>query len=62
MAPTRDRDDLFGNEDMLQEYCPHCGKYSGGDSICPNCGNEVFNDSGLEEQDEDMGEGSDNDS
>ena len=44
------------NDDLMEDYCPHCGAYTGGDSICPNCGQEIFDDSGLEEHDEDEGE------
>ena len=45
--------------ELMDDYCPHCGKFTGGDSICPNCGSEIFNDSGLVEQDEDEGSNSD---
>lgn len=43
------------NDDLMDDYCPHCGAYTGGDSICPNCGTEIFNDSGLEEHDDEEG-------
>lgn len=45
------------DDDLLSDYCPHCGKYTGGDSVCPECGAEIFDDSGLAEHDEDEGEG-----
>ena len=48
--PRRDTD-VFG--DLSEDYCPHCGHYTGGDSVCPNCNRDIFNDSGLEEHDED---------
>ncbi|GEM_PF-1855050 len=40
------------DDDLLSEYCPNCGKYTGGDSICPECGTTIYDDSGLEEVDE----------
>ena len=40
-------------DDMLSDYCPKCGQYTGGDSFCPNCGAKIFDDSGLEEREED---------
>lgn len=49
--PRRDK-----NEELLEDYCPHCGQYAGGDSVCPNCGGKIFNDSGLDEHDEDEGD------
>ncbi len=50
----RDDDDLMG------DYCPKCGAYTGGDSFCPNCGAKIFDDSGLtEESDEEEGGGDD---
>lgn len=51
--PRKD-DDL-----IMEDICPHCGQFTGGDSICPSCGSEIFDDSGLVEQDED--EGNEND-
>jgi len=45
------------DEDLLSDYCPKCGQYTGGDSICPNCGAELFDETGLEEHDEDEEEG-----
>jgi hypothetical protein len=50
-----DRDD-----NMMDQYCPHCGAYTGGDSVCPNCSANLFDDSGLSEHDE--GEGDTDDS
>lgn len=35
--------------DFMSEYCPKCGQYTGGDSFCPNCGAKIFDESGLEE-------------
>lgn len=43
---------LQRDDDLLSDYCPHCGQYTGGDSICPNCGATIFDDSGMEEIDE----------
>lgn len=45
----------------MQDYCPKCGQYTGGDSICPNCGAKIFDDSGLSEDldEEDEGGGGD---
>ena len=40
------------DDDLMDDYCPKCGQYTGGDSICPNCGARIFDDSGLEEVDE----------
>jgi len=45
--PRRNDEEL-----VLEDVCPHCGQFTGGDSICPGCGSEIFNDSGLVEQDE----------
>jgi len=48
----------FRDDDKLMEdYCPKCGQYTGGDSVCPNCGATIFDDSGLEEVDDDEGGG-----
>lgn len=44
-------------DDVLEEYCPECGKYVGGDSICPYCDHEIFNESGIEESEEESEEG-----
>ncbi len=44
---------------LMEDYCPHCGQYTGGDSVCPNCGSEIFDDSGLVEQDEEEGTNND---
>ena len=53
MAP-RKRDDEEGfNENPFEEYCPSCGQYLAGESICLNCGTEAFNESGVEEMNED---------
>lgn len=41
------------DDDLMDDYCPHCGAFTGGDSVCPSCGEEIFDDSGLEEVDED---------
>ena len=40
------------DNDLMEDFCPKCGQYTGGDSICPNCGAKIFDDSGLEEMDE----------
>ncbi len=48
-------------DNPFEEYCPHCGKYIGGDSICPNCGNEVYDEEGLDEYDDPDGGSADND-
>ena len=41
------------DDDLMADYCPKCGAYTGGDSICPNCGAKIFDDSGLAEIEED---------
>lgn len=49
---------LRDDDDLMADYCPKCGQYTGGDSICPNCGAKIFDESGLEEHDEnEEGEG-----
>ena len=54
MSPRdKDRRPLGEGEDPFADYCPSCGSYAGGDSVCPNCGSKIFDDSGLEERDED---------
>lgn len=45
------------DDDLMADYCPHCGQYTGGDSVCPNCGKTIFDDTGLEEHDENEDEG-----
>ncbi|MDO8643640.1 MAG: zinc ribbon domain-containing protein [bacterium] len=52
MSPAKD-------DDLMKDYCPHCGQYTGGDSVCPNCGGKIFDDSGLEEyeDEDDIGSG-----
>jgi len=52
MMVVRDKNRPFG-DDPFADYCPGCGSYTGGDSVCPNCGAKIFDDSGLEEVDED---------
>ena len=44
-------------EGIMEDYCPGCGAYTGGDSVCPNCGATLYDDSGLEEYDEEGGGG-----
>jgi len=41
------------DDDLMEDYCPKCSAYTGGDSVCPNCGAKIFDDTGLEEMDED---------
>jgi hypothetical protein len=41
------------DENPFEEYCPSCGKYLGGESICPHCGSTVYNEEGFEEVNED---------
>ncbi len=45
--------------DLMDDFCPKCAQYTGGDSICPNCGAKIFDDDGLEEQDEENQDGED---
>ena len=40
--------------DIMEEYCPQCGQYIGGESVCPYCGTEIFNESGLEEVEDEL--------
>lgn len=47
------------DDDLMNDYCPKCGQYTGGDSVCPNCGATLFDESGLEEVDDDEGGGND---
>ncbi len=44
-------------DNPMEDYCPSCGQYTAGDSVCPNCGAEIFDDSGLEEHEEGDEEG-----
>ncbi len=54
MAPRkRGEDDDDSVENPFDEYCPSCGQYLAGESICLNCGAQAFNESGVEEVDED---------
>lgn len=49
---------VFRDEkDMMEDYCPHCGQYTGGDSECSSCGKEIFDEEGLEEHEEGEEEG-----
>ncbi len=48
---------LRDDDDLMADYCPKCGAHTGGDSVCPNCGATIFDDSGLEEINEDEEEG-----
>jgi uncharacterized Zn finger protein (UPF0148 family) len=43
------------DHDLLDDYCPRCSAYTAGDSVCPNCGAKIFDDTGLEEVDEEDG-------
>ncbi|MBF0493154.1 MAG: 50S ribosomal protein L32 [Deltaproteobacteria bacterium] len=52
MAPRRRGDDDGLNENPFEEYCPSCGQYLAGESICLNCGAQAYNESGVEEIDE----------
>ena len=40
------------DDDLMADYCPKCSQYTGGDAICPNCGARIFDESGLEEVNE----------
>jgi len=40
------------DDDPMEDYCPACGAYTGRDSVCPNCGVDIFDDSGLSEYNE----------
>lgn len=46
------------DDNPFEEYCPNCGKYTGGDSICPNCGNEIYDEEGMDEYDNPDGDDS----
>ena len=45
------------DDDLLADYCPKCSQYTGGDSVCPNCGAKIFDDSGLSEDSDEEEEG-----
>ena len=44
-------------DDPMADYCPKCGQYTAGDSVCPNCGAKIFDDSGLTEESDEEDEG-----
>lgn len=47
------------DDNPFEEYCPSCGKYTGGEGICPNCGDEIFDEEGMDEYDNPDGESGD---
>ncbi|GEM_PF-6726964 len=36
------------DDNPFEDYCPNCGHFLGGESVCPNCSTEIFNEEGLE--------------
>ncbi len=49
------------DDNPFEEYCPNCGKYTGGEGICPNCGNEIYDEEGMDEYDNPDGDDSGDD-
>lgn len=41
---------MYNEEEVMKDYCPECGQFVGADAICPNCGAELFDESGLNEE------------